>query len=268
MTWWLAAALLVLGGCSQPAPGPAGPAPPTPAPRLVVRQVAPASARLARLARRLEATNVVGQVAVLVTDALALGPAPLEVVVRECGEPNGFYRPGGEVTICYELVELANAALGRTGDDLTRLDPRARAVLVFITLHELGHAVVDRLALPLGPAPGGDVAAQAERIADEFGLLVMTSPSLTGAPEVLVQPVARYFLHHQGAYVQHASDPHGPSRDRAWAAACVLAGRSGDPVFAAFLGDRLARCPAEVAAMTTRWRRWLAPHRRAGVPLL
>ena len=68
--------------------------------------------------------------------------------------------------------------------------------------------------------------------------------------------------------MQHASDPHGPSRDRAWAAACVLAGRSGDPVFAAFLGDRLARCPAEVAAMTTRWRRWLAPHRRAGVPLL
>lgn len=231
-----------------------------------MRQVAPASARLARLARRLEATNVVGQVAALVTDALALGPTPLEVVVRECGEPNGFYRPGGEVTICYELVELANAALGRTGDDLTRLDPRARAVLV-VALHELGHAVVDRLALPLGPAPGGDVAAQAERMpADEFGLLVMTSPSLTGAPEVLVQPVARSSCTTRARTCSTPATPTGPA---ATAPGPLRAGRAQQ--VRSHVRGLPRRPPRPLSADDGHdhtWRRWLAPHRRGGVPLL
>lgn len=85
-------------------------------------------------------------------EALAL-PADINVRFSDCGEANAFYAPregnegnpavaeGGAIFICHELNELFSNFF---------TDPdQAFATSVFVIMHELGHALVNQLELPV-----------------------------------------------------------------------------------------------------------------------
>lgn len=95
-----------------------------------------------------------------VSEAVQTGfrlPKPLNLVGRPCGEPNAFYVPDEKtIFICYELVDLivGQADKAKGSDRRKKLPEESRALLAFgavtfITLHEIGHALIDILDLPI-----------------------------------------------------------------------------------------------------------------------
>jgi hypothetical protein len=77
---------------------------------------------------------------------------PKAVTLRyaECGEPNAYYDPAKrEVTLCFELIEQLAEDFGAQLDDDAELAEAVSGAYSFIVLHEVGHALVDVLELPI-----------------------------------------------------------------------------------------------------------------------
>ena len=85
-------------------------------------------------------------------ESLAL-PADINVRFTDCGEANAFYAPplgnenneavaaGGAIFICHELADLFSNFFADS--------EQAFAANVFVIMHELGHALVNQLELPV-----------------------------------------------------------------------------------------------------------------------
>ena len=84
-------------------------------------------------------------------ESLAL-PADISVSFADCGTANAFFVPaefnpdengaaGGAIVMCHELTELFFNLFGNVDD--------AFQTSVFVLMHELGHALVDQLNLPV-----------------------------------------------------------------------------------------------------------------------
>lgn len=84
-------------------------------------------------------------------------PKPLKLVGRPCGELNAFYVPDEKsIFICYELVDLIvrQADMAKGPDRRKKLPEESRALLAFgavtfVMFHEMGHALIDILDLPI-----------------------------------------------------------------------------------------------------------------------
>ncbi len=84
-------------------------------------------------------------------DVLIL-PADIAVSFADCGVANAFYippqfstdaqaSPGGSIVLCHELTQLFKDLFGDTN--------QAFLASVFVLMHELGHALVNQLNLPV-----------------------------------------------------------------------------------------------------------------------
>ena len=84
-------------------------------------------------------------------------PQPLKLVGQACGEPNAFYTSDEKsIVICYELVDLIvrQADKAKEPGSRRKLSEESRAMLTFgavtfVTFHEMGHALIDILDLPI-----------------------------------------------------------------------------------------------------------------------
>lgn len=84
-------------------------------------------------------------------------PKPLNLVGRPCGEPNAFYVADEKsIFICYELVDLIlrQADKAKGPDRRKKLPEESRMLLAFgavtfVMFHEMGHALIDILDLPI-----------------------------------------------------------------------------------------------------------------------
>lgn len=108
---------------------------------------------------KLKEWNYLEAIAEAVETSIRL-PKPLNLVGQPCGEPNAFYvREGSDarsIVICYELVDLIvrQAEKAKGPDRRKKLPEESRALLAFgavtfVTLHEMGHALIDILDLPI-----------------------------------------------------------------------------------------------------------------------
>jgi hypothetical protein len=96
----------------------------------------------------------------LIADAIQTSirlPKPLKLVGQPCGQANAFYaRDDPAIIVCYELVDLiVQQAQNAKGPDRRKKLPeesRARlavGAVTFMTFHEIGHALIDVLDLPI-----------------------------------------------------------------------------------------------------------------------
>jgi hypothetical protein len=207
--------------------------------------------------KELENPTVIGQ---LVSTLISLGDLRVPISVEECGEITAHYAPSTRsIKICYEFVANANRLAGKPEAEWFVLDRNAAAVLAFTALHEMGHALIDVLALPVG-------GAREEDAADQFAFLIMTNASdaeLVG--QIMAAPAV--FFHHHGLEQDEAGGPsaddvHSPSAQRAFEAICILYGRHRD----AELGEALAAaadgCITHAADVIDTWNGYLAAHTR------
>jgi hypothetical protein len=81
-------------------------------------------------------------------------PRKVTMKVDECGAPRRPYQPQGPVTICYEYIQLIEAAApggrsARIGPVTVTKDLLIAGAFVHIALHEFAHAVFDVLQIPI-----------------------------------------------------------------------------------------------------------------------
>lgn len=162
--------------------------------------------------------------------------------------------------MCYELPELTASLLTAAGVEQTgRL---TGGQTVFALLHEVGHALIDVLDIP--------VAGREEDAADQFAAFLLLHLGSVGAEGALS---AAYFfgLMHQaqaGAGRDYPFwDEHSMDAQRFYNILCWLYGsdpaRYGGLVADGWLPqERAVRCPEETRRLLRSWRALLGPRLR------
>ncbi|HWO24738.1 MAG TPA: DUF4344 domain-containing metallopeptidase [Kofleriaceae bacterium] len=98
-------------------------------------------------------------------------PRPLAVSFEECGTVNAFYMPAKHaVVMCHDFYDDLIKLFADAGHDERKSVLIADGAFVFTFLHELGHALVGELGLP--------ITGSGESAADELATLI-----LAGSPK-------------------------------------------------------------------------------------
>jgi 3'-phosphoadenosine 5'-phosphosulfate sulfotransferase len=192
-----------------------------------------------------------------------LPPLPRSVGVRlaQCGNVNAFYSPRqGAVTMCYELLNhLANIFV----PDGRWTQAQSEAVdgaVNFIMYHEVGHALVDVMDLP--------VTGREEDAVDQLATYILVGSGEKGAQAAFngvlaVQP-GRNAVYDNSDF----ADEHSLGPVRLFNIACWVYG-SDPQKYSRIVSEgmlpreRAVRCPGEYQRMSKAWERLLSANRNA-----
>ncbi len=93
---------------------------------------------------------------------------PLTLSCTECNTVNAFYDPEKkELILCYELLEFIKNTYESRYNNPDSLGTKIGEVLTFIYFHEIGHALIDNLDVPL--------TGKEEDAADYFAFYILAS---------------------------------------------------------------------------------------------
>lgn len=213
---------------------------------------APLQAADRDLAQQLEASGALRRAAELVNARVALGKT---VTLRHasCDGPNAWYLPETrEVQVCLALARHLAGLLAAQLDDEEQLLQALDGALRFIALHELGHALVDALQLP--------VTGREEDAVDQFAVWLLLAEGDSGA----VLSAASLF----GSEISGGDDlaaAHSLDQQRYFSMLCWVYGSdaASRPSLIedwALPADRAAGCVEEYAQLGRSWQRLLAAH--------
>lgn len=204
------------------------------------------------LALQLEQAGSLTAAAALV-NAQAVLAGPVHLRFASCPDANAWYEPERrEVRLCLELARQLAGVLAAQLDDEAQMLQALDGALRFIALHELGHALVEQLRLP--------ITGREEDAVDQFAAWLLLgdadSASLLSAASVFASQISG------GEDVTAA---HSLDRQRYFNLLCWVYG--SDPASRASLiedwslpGERAAGCVDEYAQLGRSWSRLLAAH--------
>lgn len=149
---------------------------------------------------------------------------PLKIGLGECGASNAYYRPDAKIIVmCLELIPdlMERMFRGHAGNgDRQRMANTVVGALVFVVLHELGHALIDIERLP--------VLGREEDAADMISTyLILQEPGLAD----IAVAGGLFFFSKQTSLLpnffsqRHLSDEHGLHPQRAVNLACAAYGK-------------------------------------------
>jgi hypothetical protein len=123
-----------------------------PNPQIDINYVEPKDARYRPIYDKLKKRQVLEELQAFLSP-LRL-PRKLQVKTDQCGGPGVHYRPGGAVTICYEYVELLEAAAPadvrvQIGGQIFSKEDALVGSFVHVALHEVARATFDILQIPV-----------------------------------------------------------------------------------------------------------------------
>ncbi len=194
-------------------------------------------------------------------------PEELRIKVAECGKVNAFYtrensRP--TVTICYEYLKHVLESLPNetTPAGLTPADA-AVGQFLWMTLHEVGHAIFDIFQVP--------IFGHAEDAADDFATFIMLQFG-QGQARRLIGGAAWAWRAYVGDYKRNPvvptrltsfADDHGLPQERFYNLLCLAAG--ADPVqfsdlFEYLPPTRSQRCALEYQTLFRAFHKEITPH--------
>lgn len=200
-------------------------------------------------------------------DELAL---PTDIVVNVGGDPQGpYFDPStGMIEYPYEFMDVVYSMFA---DDYEgeELEATIAGALRFVYVHELGHALIEALDIPvLGKeedAVDGLAAVVLTQVMPEHGV-----PAENGAYDAI--SAAELFFDFSGATggevnveVEAFADEHSMDLQRFYSITCLVAGSNQETYTvieqADFVPeDRLVRCPAEHEQALSGWARLLEPY--------
>jgi hypothetical protein len=186
-------------------------------------------------------------------------PAPLHLRAEECGESNAIYDDDDETaTLCYEYAdELARHAAGAEQHGFSA-DDALLGPLVFIYLHEIGHALFHLLDVP--------ILGREEDAADQVAALILLRVGRAFAKDTLATTVWMY-EHSAKSHVldeSDFSDVHPLDAQRYYNLLCLAYGADPGAYGAAVASSELSParaegCESEYRQVTGAVRRLLAP---------
>ncbi len=132
-------------------------------------------------------------------------PGEVTIKIEECGESNAFYYDDiSTISICYEFIDEMIALQDENIDERQKL---VNAV-GFIFLHEMGHALVAKLDLP--------ITGKEENAVDELAMLVLTSDTTDRAYFAAVEGAMQFYSDALNENLKNFDfyDTHAPSIER------------------------------------------------------
>jgi hypothetical protein len=184
-------------------------------------------------------------------------PLPRNVGIRsdQCGEVNAFYSGrDGMVTFCYELLQHLANVFAPDGAWTTEQREAVDGAATFILMHEVGHALVDVLDLP--------ITGREEDAVDQLAAMMLINTGDKGATAALngvraIQPG-------QNAVYDNSdfADEHSLGPQRLFNIACWIYGSDPRKYGAMVSGGglpaaRARRCPGEYERLSKAWMRLL-----------
>jgi hypothetical protein len=184
-------------------------------------------------------------------------PRTVVVELRDCGEVNAFYEPEGpKVIICHDLIDHLVDVFDPHIQDQRVADKMAIGVTAFITLHELGHALVDAHAIP--------ITGREEDAVDQLATWLLVTYAEQG--EDLALDAASWFALAGGEDTVAGMlwDEHSLDSQRFYNIACWVYG--ANPERHAYLveegqlpPERARNCDIEYQGFADSWEALLAP---------
>jgi len=181
-------------------------------------------------------------------------PSDVTLTFAECGESNSYFRPEDRtVIVCYELVDELDGIFEKDEDR----DQAVNDALLFTTLHEVGHALVNVLDLP--------VTGREEDAVDQLAALILVDGSEDG-DEAAINGV-RGLPDDDQLDDLAFSDEHALNGQRFYNVLCLVYGQDPDahPDWAedgTLPAERADRCPEEYEQTRAAWQRLLRPYLR------
>ncbi len=211
----------------------------------------------ADVAAELERGRVLEEIADALNEALTL-PVELGLKFAECGEPNAYYDPNDRtVSVCFELIEHYYEALADEFEKEAELDAAVEGAFLFVFFHEIGHALVDVLELP--------VTGREEDAVDQLSTWLLIGDE-DGNTAVLNGALSFEVSARKSDEVtdDQFADEHSLDEQRVYNMLCWLYGSDPD-TYAAVVDNplptaRAERCEAEYRQLDRSWSTLLAPH--------
>ena len=160
------------------------------------------------------------------------------------------------------LPVAANAAPAAS-DMVEKRDEFVLGNIIFVLFHEIGHALVSELELP--------VLGREEDAVDRFATFLLTpegdEDEASDPSTILVDAMSGWFLSSDQTELADIEwwDEHGPDQQRAYQIACLLYGADTDK-FKPMADEvelpdsRRESCAAEATSNTASWEKVLEPH--------
>jgi hypothetical protein len=186
-------------------------------------------------------------------------PFEIEVVFRDCGGPDSYYDEGShEIVMCYELIDAYSELFSRSVKGRTARDEAAKGAVVFMFLHEVAHALIDRWHL--------SITGREEDAADQFSTLML----INGLPdgEEMALDSARSFKSLavlEKGLERDYSDPHSLDEQRFYNTICLVYGHRPERYEylirnGSLPTERAIECVEDYARLNRSWQTLLAPY--------
>ena len=212
------------------------------------------------LARDIDQSGLLRDIAAELNSVLKLDRS-LGLRFAECGEANAYYdAEAREVSVCFELIEWYYEHMAEAYDSEEELDDAVAGAFVFVFFHEIGHALVDVLDLP--------ITGREEDAVDQLSAWILLDGA-EGDQAVLDAALSFYAASESADMVDEGAfaDEHSLDQQRFYNMVCWVYG--SDPEgYEHLLEDdylpaaRAERCESEYAQIDRSWTRLLKAHVR------
>lgn len=217
------------------------------------------SDRYAELAREFGADDPLRRLAEELNRSLDL-PKSLGLRYAECGEANAYYDPGPRmISLCFELIEQLAEDFGARLDDDRDLASAVAGAYTFIALHEVGHALVDVLELP--------ITGREEDAVDQLSAWLLIGEA--GGNDAVLNAAMAFSMAGEGYELAEGdfADSHSLDQQRYFNMVCWVYGsdpraQEGLAEEAGLPPGRADTCADEFALIDKSWSKLLAPYVR------
>jgi hypothetical protein len=176
----------------------------------------PKDQRYNKIFKSLESHQVLDAVVNDFNNTLAL-PNDIEIHFEECDTKNAFYYADTkQITVCYELIY---DYVEKSDLDIS-FDKKIEEATVFTMLHELGHALVDQLQIP--------ITGKEENAVDEFAMMMLLDANNTSAIDLALEGVFQFYYDAIDETSVDYSDQHAPSMERYFDLLSIYCGAGHD----------------------------------------
>lgn len=193
-------------------------------------------------------------------NALFSLPRDIAIVLAPCGEVNAFYdSENGAILMCHELMASEAEAYATVYDTEEEVDEAVVNSTLFTFFHELGHALIDQLDIP--------VTGKEEDAVDQLATSILVELGEEGEKAALDGAVSFGISGEEESTMEELPywDEHSLSSQRFYNIACWVYGT--DPEKYDYLvteghlpEERAGRCEGEFAQMARSWGKLLDPY--------
>ena len=189
-------------------------------------------------------------------------PDDISLRTKDCNQINAFYDPNDRsVTMCYELMEHFYNAFKSDGNDDDAAYQKMFEAVQFVFLHEIGHALIDTLKLP--------VAGNEEDAADRLSSYVNLKEMGDDGVRAVFSAADAFAIESKNntSGKRNMADEHLLGEQRFYNSLCMIYGSNTDKyskiVTEGYLPkERAVRCAAEYQRTVDSWINLLEPWRK------